>query len=245
VQVRRLQFVRGRAGARVSLDRVLRRLGVHKRHPARRRMLALALQPVCSEAQIERLARYAVECGTIEAAVEQLTAWLESGDWRARWAEADAADRAKEAGKWPHERVRGHAWARLCDGASIEQVAGELGITASEVRELAVEHAAAHSVPDRTLQEALGVRPERPWPPWQSVEQQARDRAAYERAHVELAGVAADEPPPPPTARSEAEIRAHYLNLGRRAPAHVIETLTRQPATRSNATPLPQKDSRR
>jgi hypothetical protein len=204
-------------------ERDLRRLGIGARNPAARRMLALLLTDVGVDA-VEWVAAQAAREVGIDAAGQLATTWLQSGDWRERWAAEQRRRVAADVEAIPRDRLEGMVPLRvLGDRRTVDEVAAEFGIDRDEVRTLVVRYGVRRGLRDDLVAEALGLRT-------------ARRELPRRPAAPVAADVAADAPSPTrpadPQRPSRAQLLELYVAAGRRPPAHVVEALT--PPTRAS-----------
>lgn len=139
-------------------ERTLRRHGICRGAPAKRRNLALILPKACTEQVLAELVRQAGLQVGVEAAPDRATSWLLDGTWRERWQQHQEHLAKAEAAAMPEHRLRGIVACRvLGDRAPIERVAAELGLPRDQVLAIVAAAAEARGMPERELQQLLGI----------------------------------------------------------------------------------------
>lgn len=203
-------------------DLELRRAGIGAGKPAVRKLLALTLGE-CSAAAVEWLVAQAAREAGVDGAAALATRRLQDGSWRELWAGEQSRRTAAAADAMPRERLEAMAAIRvIADRRTIDEVAAELALDRDRVRELVLRGAVARGMTDEQVGELFGV-------PTSSRDRRAEAfRAARRRdaAATDTAPAAATATAPRPTLEAIAGL---YRKVGRRAPAHVLETLTKEP----------------
>ena len=139
-------------------EKTLRRFGICKGEPGKRRNLALLLPKDCTEDALRELIRQAgLEAG-IDAAPERVVGWLEDGRWRDRW-KAHLEHAAKVAAtSLPAHRLRGLVVGRvLGDRVPVARVAAEFGLPTSEVMAIVATAAEDRGMGKEQLEKLLGI----------------------------------------------------------------------------------------
>lgn len=144
----------------MSLENIMRRLGVGKGRPEVRRMLSLRLQSEIDARGIERLAEEAALRAPADQASALLEDWLRTGDWRAvrdACREADGAPVIAE--QMPLDRLQGlAAVAVLADRRRPADVAADLGQSLEFVHEAVQRSARQRGIPKDRVDVILGLR---------------------------------------------------------------------------------------
>ncbi|MBL8752251.1 MAG: hypothetical protein JNK15_03035 [Planctomycetes bacterium] len=204
-------------------ERDLRRLGIGARNPAARRMLALLLHDVDHDA-VEWIVTQAARQDGVELAPSTATTWLQDGSWRDLWTAELRRRAAASTEAMPRDRLEGLVACRvIADRCSLDQVAAEFQLARDEVRRLVVRGAVARGLTDQQVDELFGV----------AAPSSRRSAEAFAEARTRYAAATAAKPATAaPAARPTRDDLARiYAQAGRKAPAHVVEILTRERTT--------------